>query len=174
VADDLRLIGIALAGKIAHPSLLRSVEGHLNNANPQIARAAREIVLEHHGSAGGTIQSIFVLDDSRYMTNQLSALLVKSGYRVTAENNVREGLLSLYQGDFDLLILDLEMPEMDGLQFLKAAREAKAAPEHVLIITSNRDRENLQRVASQGIGGLFLKPFPMQDLIQKIKAIEAA
>ena len=174
VPDDLRLLGIGLAGKIGHPDLLKAVERHLNHGNGQIAKAAREVILNYSGEPEGDIRSIFVLDDSRYMTNQLSALLIKSGYQVAAENRVREALKALFQDQFDLMILDLEMPEMDGLQFLQAAREAKAAPDHVLVITANRDADNLQRVANQGIGGVFLKPFPMQELLQKIKTIEAA
>ena len=71
-----------------------------------------------------------------------------------------------------MLILDLHMPELDGTTLLKRIQAAKRVPPHVLIITASRDRTELATVVAAGIEGLLLKPFPMADLLNKIKIMD--
>ena len=172
--DELLALALPAALKINHPKLARSAEKYVNHDTVQLAKMARELVLNHAEPPEGPVRSVFIIDDSRYMTKQLSTVLLKAGYRVTSENHVKEGLMALSQGGFDLMILDLEMPEMDGARFLQTARNANMAPDLVLVIASTRDREHLSGVIEQGVEGLFLKPFPMGELLDKIKTLEAA
>ena len=123
--------------------------------------------MDHH-----TIRRIFIIDDSKYITRQLTNVLTKAGYEVVAENHVREGLQKLFRADFDLMIVDLEMPEMNGDVFIANLRQQGRAPQDVIVIAASRNSEDLAPIIKQGIKDLLFKPFPMNDLLNRIRKLE--
>ncbi len=173
-SEELLRLTVSAVSRIDHPDLVKRMEKFVNHENAPLSQSAREILLSHAEKPEGGIQKIFIIDDSKYMTKQLTIMLLKAGYKVIAENHVKEGLLALSRDSFDLMILDLNMPEMDGARFLQTVRNAQMAPEHILVMSSTRDREELGAIVQQGIEGLFLKPFPMNELLDKIRLLEAA
>ena len=66
---------------------------------------------------------ILVVDDESMMTDLLRRYLVESGYVVSVADDGREALEKLRAQEYDLLITDLRMPNLDGLQLLKAAKD---------------------------------------------------
>ncbi len=166
-ADDLLLLAVGVAEKLSHPRLTALVKPLASHANKALAQAARRAA----GESAATVRSIFIMDDSKLMTVQLTNTLKDAGYAAEAATRTAEGLAMLKARPFDLLILDLNMPEMDGISFLRAARDAGAAPKRVLAIASSRDREELQSAVAEGVDGLLLKPFPTSEMLEKIKAL---
>ena len=69
--------------------------------------------------------SILIVDDESRLTKALSSILKASGYVVSAVENGRQALSALQASEFDLVLLDILMPEMDGLEFLKELADAK-------------------------------------------------
>jgi DNA-binding response OmpR family regulator len=67
--------------------------------------------------------SILVVDDEQNLRNTLAFILKRAGYYVTTTESAREALSVLETGSFDLMILDLKMPDVDGLTLLKTIRE---------------------------------------------------
>jgi len=173
-SEELLRLTVSAVSRIDHPDLVKRIEKFVGHQNGALAQLSREIVLRHAEKPEGKIQSIFIIDDSKLMTKQLTVMLLKAGYRVIAENHVKEGLMALSRDSFDLMILDLNMPEMHGAQFLQTARNAEMAPDHILVMSSTRDREELGAIVQQGVEGLFLKPFPLKDILEKIRSLEAA
>ena len=75
---------------------------------------------------------IIVIDDDTAVTDLLSVLLKSHGFEVRATNNSTEGLSLIRDENFDLVILDLMMPEMDGWEICKEVRSFSDVPIIVL------------------------------------------
>ena len=90
---------------------------------------------------------------------------------VLAEHG-REALLLLESEDPDLLITDLQMPELDGFGLIKAVREL---PRHaqipIVCLSSVNDRDKIASLIDQGIAGYLLKPVRPVDLVDRIRAV---
>ena len=70
-------------------------------------------------------QSVLLVEDDALMRSFLATVLKEDGYRVIEAGNGREGLEKLSDGEFDLVITDLRMPELSGLDLMKEGREGK-------------------------------------------------
>ena len=166
------LKALEVAHKMRHPKLHSRLKKYLRYPDFDVRKAAkraREMSLDPNYLK--PIKNIFVMDDSRYITKQLAKVLARAGFDVDYENAVEDGMDRLSAGQFDLLILDIIMPGMNGAEFLAEARKQEIAPEYTLVITSTRNEEDLQPLIRSGIDGLMLKPFRMEDLIAKIREL---
>lgn len=71
-------------------------------------------------SAGSA--SILIIDDDAAVSQTLSLILTRAGYRVSTVNNGRKGLEMLSDGEFDLVLTDIIMPELDGIEAIRRIR----------------------------------------------------
>ncbi len=171
---DTLLQAVALAGKLRHPSLRGRLEQLRAYGNIDV-RAAVVQALE----AGldpvfqQLVRSVFIMDDSRYITKQLAKVLAREGFEVDFDNDPQTGLTRLGRRRFDLLVLDVLMPQMSGAEFLTEARKRGQAPRYTLVITSSRDREEISPILAVGVDGMLLKPFRMEDLLNRIAELSA-
>ena len=78
---------------------------------------------------------IIVIDDDTAVTDLLSVLLKSHGFDVTATNSSSEGLGFIRESEYDLIILDLMMPDMDGWEVCRAVREFSQTPDHCTLCT---------------------------------------
>jgi two-component system response regulator (stage 0 sporulation protein F) len=118
--------------------------------------------------------TILVIDDEQSIRNLLKEVLEKEGHRVIEAGNGREGL-SLYQREpVDLVIMDLLMPETDGLEAtLQLTREYVDAK--VIAMTGAQGDRNFLDVAKLfGARRAIEKPFDLNTLIQPVKEELAA
>ena len=76
-------------------------------------------------------KKILVLDDEEHITSLVKAYLEKEGFTVNCALNGVEGLSLAKKEEFDLVILDIMMPEMDGYSFLREFRKEKIGRAHV-------------------------------------------
>lgn len=168
-AKDTLIQAIHLAGKLRHPKLYGKLKKLMEYPNIDVrgaAKSAYEAGLDRQFTS--PVRSIFIMDDSRYITKQLSKVLAREGYEADFENDVEAGLERLAARRFDLLILDVIMPRKSGAEFLREARRRGCAPEFTLVITSSRSREELNPVMTVGVDGLLLKPFRMEEMLGRI------
>ncbi|CAM2067884.1 Response regulator [Sulfidibacter corallicola] len=171
---EIRLQAIGVAGKIRHPRLHQQLQKLSATMTGSALNAVRNALNNPVDPVFiKPIHSIFVMDDSRYITKQLSKVLAADGFKVDFENDTAAGLERLGDGAFDLLVLDYIMPDMDGIAFLEEARRREVAPERTLIITSTRNQDELRLFVQVGIDGLILKPFRMEDFLQRIKDLSS-
>jgi two-component system chemotaxis sensor kinase CheA len=85
-----------------------------------------------------TAQSILLVDDSAFFRNMLAPVLKAAGYRVSVAQSAREGLGLLRSGrDFDVVLTDIEMPEMNGFEFAEAIRADQRMGEMPIIALSS-------------------------------------
>jgi PAS domain S-box-containing protein len=114
---------------------------------------------------------VLVAEDNQ--VNQLLATRIfeKLGHQVTVVNNGREALAAVHAGKFDLIAMDVQMPEMDGLDATRAIRAVeKAAGTHTPIIamTAHAMKGDRERCLAAGMDGYTSKPIRIRDLEQAI------
>ena len=85
---------------------------------------------------------ILVIDDDSAVTDLLSLLLRSQGFEVSATTNSTEGLSMIRENAPDVVVLDLMMPEMDGLEFIRHVRgDSRLSETPVIMITSADDKQ---------------------------------
>ena len=114
---------------------------------------------------------VLVAEDNQ--VNQLVATRIfeKLGHQVTVVNNGREALAAVQAGKFDLIAMDVQMPEMDGLDATRAIRAVeRAAGTHIPIIamTAHAMKGDRERCLAAGMDGYTSKPIRIRDLEQAI------
>jgi CheY-like chemotaxis protein/HPt (histidine-containing phosphotransfer) domain-containing protein len=118
--------------------------------------------------------SILVAEDNQ--VNQLLAMRVleKLGHRVTVVSNGLEALSSAKTGRFDLIAMDVQMPEMDGLSATAAIREwEKTSGTHIPVIamTAHAMKEDRERCLAAGMDAYTSKPIRVRELQQAITSL---
>lgn len=113
--------------------------------------------------------SLLVVDDDPQIRSVLRIALMQAGYNVTEAGDGAEGLAKARTGRFDLIVLDIGLPEMDGLAVCRTLRAADTTP--VLFLTARQDE--VDRVLGFEFGGddYVTKPFSPRELLARIAAI---
>jgi DNA-binding NtrC family response regulator len=111
---------------------------------------------------------ILLVDDETEFTDSMSRLLQNRGYQVTAVNSGQEALKRLGQGRFDVMVLDLKMPGMDGMTTLKEAKKLGSFTE-TLILTGHATVDTALEAIKLGAYDYLTKPCEIDDLVRKIK-----
>ena len=163
---------ISVAAKSHLPALEERIRRYLDSEDEVLSKFARTALHLKETGENQHIHKLFVLDDSVLFTKALQRFLVKAGFEVVVANDPMDGLNLLQEDHCEMMILDYHMPKMDGVTFLTAARQKKLAPKHSLFITSTRNQEDVQRIIQAGSNGILLKPFPLEQLVRKIREVE--
>ncbi|MCD6227974.1 MAG: response regulator [Candidatus Omnitrophica bacterium] len=120
-------------------------------------------------------KNILVIDDEELITRSLRKLLEKSGYAVLVAKNGQDALAMVEEEDFDLIVADVRMPGMNGIETIKAIYEnlekrgLKRIP--VIFITGYADEEIEQRAETLGPVAYIYKPFEITELVDKVKGV---
>ena len=115
-------------------------------------------------------ERILVVDDEQIIRESISFILKKEGYSVAEAANGRQAYDKLVSEPFDLLITDLEMPEMKGIDLLDKAMQLN--PQSlVVIITAYGSMETAIAALRKGASDYILKPIEFEELLVKIKRL---
>lgn len=115
-------------------------------------------------------KSILVVDDEEPNRVLLSYRLTSEGYRVSTVGGGREALEMLRANRFDLILLDLMMPEMDGLATLDAIKSDPALDGvPVLMLTASNARESIVHCLSIGAADYVIKPVDAAELRRRVR-----
>ena len=114
-------------------------------------------------------QTILIIEDERAISNFIGRALTANDYRVIPAFSGREGLSLLFSHGPDLVLLDLGLPDMDGLEVLAQLR---GLPKEVpVIIISARDRETEKvKALDMGADDYVVKPFGVSELLARIRS----
>lgn len=123
-----------------------------------------------------TMAEILIVDDDPNNVRVLQYTLRKAGYNVQSAPNGQRGLEMLNQSHFQLLILDLSMPVMDGLSLLTCLRaDAQYSSLPVIVLTASGDDHDLVAVSQLGVHIFLTKPSSSFTLLEQVaKALEPA
>lgn len=113
---------------------------------------------------------LLIVEDYRPLREPLTKGLREAGFAVDSTGDGEEGLWYALSNDYDVIILDLMLPGMDGLHILKKLR-AEGRQSHVLILTA-RDSLN-DRVTGLDLGAddYLVKPFEFRELVARVRAL---
>ncbi|MGM7634321.1 response regulator transcription factor [Bacillus sp. Hm123] len=111
---------------------------------------------------------ILLVEDDQSIQEMVGSYLIKEGFTVTTASDGEEGLLKFTQESFDLLILDIMMPKIDGLEVVRLVRERSAVP---ILMMSAKDTD-VDKAIGLGLGAddYICKPFSMIELCARVKA----
>src|SRR5208337_4589967 len=111
---------------------------------------------------------VLLAEDNAVNQKLAARVLEKHGHRVTVTTNGREALAALEQETFDVVLMDVQMPEMDGFEATSAIRlRERSSGRHLPIIamTAHAMRGDQERCLAAGMDGYIPKPIRVQELI---------
>ncbi|MCX6066296.1 MAG: response regulator [Chloroflexi bacterium] len=115
---------------------------------------------------------ILIVDDDPNSQRVLSYTLRKNGYEVSIESNGKVGLAALLQTPFDLAILDIAMPVMDGLTLLRHIRSEESTRSiPVIILTASGDFQEQLTAEKDGANYFLLKPASSRTLLETVQHV---
>src|ERR1051326_4699090 len=120
-------------------------------------------------ASGGQSSHILLVEDDARLEEVLSLSMQSDNISFTRAPNGREGLRWLAQRQFDLVLLDLGLPEMDGFEFLE---QVKPMPGHapVIVLTARHGTEEKLRSFELGAVDYVTKPFEVLELRARVRA----
>jgi len=113
---------------------------------------------------------LIIEDEPRLAENIGRSLRESAGYAVDIANDGQEGLFMAESNDYDAILLDLMLPQMDGMQLLGRIRKAgQRTP--VLVVTARDDKESVVSLLNAGADDYLTKPFDLGELLARTKAL---
>lgn len=113
---------------------------------------------------------ILVIEDERQLAGHITRALTRRGHTLTARHDGAEGLQTALEERPDLIVLDLNLPTLNGLTVLERLREAKAVA-RVLVLTARGEVEHRIKGLQAGADDYLAKPFSMDELVARIEAL---
>ena len=112
---------------------------------------------------------ILFVEDDPSIREVTSRGLEKSGFRVEAEGDGRLALVRFRQGDFDLVLLDLMLPSLGGVEVCRSIRSESNVP--VVMLTARSDTTDVVLGLEVGADDYMTKPFEMPELVARLRAV---
>ena len=113
---------------------------------------------------------ILLVDDERQLTDALSAILKKNNYSIDCAYNGEDGLDMALSGIYDLIVLDIMMPKIDGISILKTLRQ-QGFNTPILMLTAKSEITDKINGLNFGADDYLTKPFVTDELLARIKAL---
>ncbi len=115
-------------------------------------------------------KKILLLEDDEILAQTLEQILKSENYDVALASDGEEALDFTYENKFDMYLLDINVPLLNGMDFLKLSRDA-GDKTPAFFITALRDIDSLSKAFDSGCDDYIKKPFDMDELLIRIKSI---
>jgi DNA-binding response OmpR family regulator len=112
---------------------------------------------------------ILIVEDSTLVTDAFRILFSETGYDVDVAGTVAEAIERGTANTADIMLLDLSLPDGNGLEVLEALRERGASPGATLAMTGHDDAKTRRTCIEAGCADVLLKPLPIGDLLRHIQ-----
>ncbi|HHP7371276.1 TPA: two-component system response regulator CovR/CsrR [Streptococcus pyogenes] len=114
-------------------------------------------------------KKILIIEDEKNLARFVSLELQHEGYEVIVEVNGREGLETALEKEFDLILLDLMLPEMDGFEVTRRLQTEKTT--YIMMMTARDSIMDVVAGLDCGADDYIVKPFAIEELLARIRAI---
>ena len=111
---------------------------------------------------------ILLVEDDQSICEMVEKYLTKEGFSITTATDGEQAILEFSKNSFDLILLDIMLPNLDGLEAMKIIREKSSIP---IVIMSAKDQD-IDKALGLGLGAddYISKPFSMIELLARVKA----
>jgi DNA-binding response OmpR family regulator len=115
---------------------------------------------------------VFVVDDEPDMVDLLATILKSDGLQVETDTDGRSALARLLADPPDLVLLDLMMPDLDGMELLKLFRlDARGADVPVLVVSARSGHQDQLGTLQLGANAYICKPFSPRELVRQVRQL---
>ncbi|HER8723395.1 TPA: two-component system response regulator CovR [Streptococcus pyogenes] len=114
-------------------------------------------------------KKILIIEDEKNLARFVSLELQHEGYEVIVEVNGREGLETALEKEFDLILLDLMLPEMDGFEVTRRLQTEKTT--YIMMMTARDSIMDVVAGLDRGADDYIVKPFAIEELLARIRTI---
>ena len=111
---------------------------------------------------------VLVIEDETNICNLLDTILTTSGFQTVSVGTCSNGITMMYSYVPDLVILDLGLPDRDGLEFIKTVRRTDVTP--ILVVSARSNEEDKVRALDLGANDYITKPFGNAELMARVRA----
>ncbi len=134
------------------------------------AEAHAAATIEQIGDEAALGARVLVADDNRINLQVARVMLEKAGYAVTAVEDGAGALAAIGENDFEVVLMDVQMPDMDGFEVTAAIRalDGARATTPVVAVTANAMPEHREECLSKGMDDFIAKPFDKIELLQLV------
>jgi len=115
------------------------------------------------------LKKILLLEDDEILSQTIAQLLTEEGFNVNIVGDGEDALEATYANNFDLYLLDINVPLLNGVDFLKLSRDA-GDQTPAFFITALRDIDSLTKAFDSGCDDYIKKPFDIDELLLRINA----
>ena len=112
---------------------------------------------------------IFIVEDEKHIARFIQINLEKAGYKTAIEGNGRRAYERIVQEKYDLVLLDVMLPEMDGMEICKKVREVSDVP--IIMLTARDEIKDKVEGLDLGADDYMTKPFDSEELLARIRGI---
>lgn len=144
---------------------------NLNNNNPLFEDKSKQIL-----SVDFAVQNplkILVAEDNPVNQKLIQRILNKLGYEPGMVQNGVEALNELEKNDFDVVLMDIQMPEMDGLETTANIRKSSRPQPYIIAMTANAMSEDKEICQQAGMDNYIAKPMKLKEIIDMLKNVSA-
>lgn len=114
--------------------------------------------------------SILIIEDEKQMAMFIEMELSHEGYKVYVENNGADGLKKIENGSYNLILLDIMLPGMDGMEICRRVRKFSDTP--IIMLTAKGDISDRVKGLDIGADDYLTKPFAIEELLARIRVIK--
>jgi len=116
------------------------------------------------------MQNILVVEDEKHMATGLKFNLEQEGYKVKVIDNGKDAIIEFDRNEYDLMVLDIMLPEIDGYTVAKIIKE-KEPKFPILILTAKSLKEDIIKGLDIGVDDYLIKPVHLEEFILRVKGI---
>lgn len=112
---------------------------------------------------------LLIVDDSAAVTGALRILFEETGHDVSVAGSIRDAISVAKSRAVDVMLLDLTLPDGDGLTALARMRDEEVAPRVTAALTGRAEPEIAARCTAAGCAAVLVKPVPIGELLRKVR-----
>jgi two-component system copper resistance phosphate regulon response regulator CusR len=116
------------------------------------------------------VTRVLVVEDEKRIADFISRGLESAGFQVTAVNDGASAIEKIHEIEYDLIVLDLGLPDMDGLKVLEKIRNRKTSPS-VLILSARGNVDDRVKGLEMGADDYLTKPFAFVEFLARVRAL---
>ena len=113
---------------------------------------------------------ILIVEDDAHIKNLVSATLYANGYKYLLASNAKEAILKITSHNPDIILLDLGLPDMDGIEIIEKVRGWSEVP--IIVLSARSDDKDKIEALDKGADDYLTKPFSVEELLARIRVAQ--